>query len=100
MNTGFGGNAMPRYVEPNSEVAFLNARTKPKHYLLSDGSFFAHEMSASCASVAGHPQGPACLIHSQMQFGTQSASRTSRILLDVLSVFCCLFFCFQLVMAV
>jgi hypothetical protein len=92
MNAGFGGNALRRYVEPNSELAFLKARTKPKHYLLPDSSFFAHEISASCASVAGHPQGPACRIHSQMQFGTQSASRTSRILLDGLSVFSCLFF--------
>src|SRR5471032_2767587 len=92
MNSGFGGNAMRRHVEPNSELAFLNARTEPKHYLLPDSSFFAHEMSASCALVAGHPQGPACLIHSPMQFGTQSASRPSRNLLDGLSRFCCLSF--------
>jgi hypothetical protein len=33
-----------------------------------------------------HPQGPACLIHSQKQFGTQSASRTSRCLRTVFCV--------------
>jgi hypothetical protein len=35
--TSFGGNVMPRYVEPKSELAFRNAKTGPKPYLLPDG---------------------------------------------------------------
>jgi hypothetical protein len=35
-NTSFGGNTMPRHVEPKSELAFRNAKTGPKPYHLSD----------------------------------------------------------------